>query len=158
MARRNSIRGRGLIVSLFVCLTMASLVSVAAWGQSQAINGTIRGRVSDPTGAAIAEAAVSVANRSTGFSRSGSTNSEGYYVFPNLPLGEYEVTVQKTGFASLKHSNVVLEAGKEAVIDAQLKVGQVETAVEVTGGCFSRGSADTRIPNWAFRAPSTPTA
>jgi len=134
MARRNSVRGHGWIAPLFVGIIVASVVSVAAWGQSQAINGTIRGRVVDPSGAAIPEAAVSVANRSTGFSRSGSTNSEGYYVFPNLPLGAYEVTVQKTGFASLKHSNVVLEAGKEAVIDAQLKVGQVETVVEVTGG------------------------
>jgi carboxypeptidase family protein/TonB-dependent receptor-like protein len=134
MARCNSVRGRGLMVSLFVCVSMAIVASVATWGQSQAINGTIRGRVVDPSGAAIPEAAVSVANRSTGFSRSGSTNSEGYYVFPNLPLGAYEVTVGKTGFGSLKYSNVVLEAGKEAVIDAQLKVGQVETAVEVTGG------------------------
>ena len=134
MARRNSVRGRGLIVSLFLCITWASLVSVAAWGQSQAINGTIRGRIVDPSGAAIPEAAVTVTNRSTGFSRSGSTTSDGYYVFPNLPLGVYDVTIQKTGFASVKHPGVVLEAGKEAVIDAQLKVGQVETAIEVTGG------------------------
>jgi hypothetical protein len=41
---------------------------------------------------------------------------------------------RKEGFATVKHSNVVLEAGKDAVIDAQLTVGQVETAIEVTGG------------------------
>ena len=134
MARRNSVRARGLIVSLFVCIALATVSSVPAWGQSQAINGTIRGRVIDPSGAAIPDASVSVANRSTGFSRSGSTNSEGYYVFPNLPLGSYEVGVQKTGFGSVRHPGVVLDAGSEAVIDAQLKLGQVETSVEVTGG------------------------
>ena len=103
LARRSSVRARGLFACLLVCITVASLLSIAAWGQSQAINGTIRGRVVDPSGAAIPEAAINVTNGSTGFSRSGSTGPEGYYVFPNLPLGTYDVTVQKTGFASIKH-------------------------------------------------------
>jgi hypothetical protein len=132
MVRRNCLRGQSFIVPLFVCIVFA--FTAAALGQSTAINGTIRGRVVDTTGAAVPQATITVTNSATGFSRSGSTSDEGYYVFPNLPLGSYAVAVKREGFATQRHSNVVLEAGKDAVIDAQLSVGQVETAIEVTGG------------------------
>jgi len=132
MARGNSFRGNSSIVSLFVLMVVA--LTAAAFGQSTAINGTIRGRVIDPSGAAVPQATVTVTNSATGFTRSGSSSDEGYYVLPNLPLGSYVVAVTKQGFAGQKHSNVVLEAGKDAVIDAQLSVGQVETSIEVTGG------------------------
>lgn len=58
----------------------------------------------------------------------------GYYVFPNLPIGSYTVTIRKEGFETERHPGVVLDAGLEATIDSQLKVGSVATAVEVTGG------------------------
>lgn len=134
MARRNSVRGRGLIVSLFVCITMASMASIAAWGQSQAINATIRGRVTDPTGAGLADATVTISQPARGVSRSLNTGPDGYYVFPNLPLGTYSVTVKKESFAALQHSDIVLAAGTEAVIDAPLKLGRVTESIEVTGG------------------------
>src|SRR5438045_3776311 len=132
MAPRHCLRGRSFIIFLFTYIVFA--FSAAALGQSTAINATIRGRVVDPSGAAVPQATVTVTNFGTGFSRSGSTSDEGYYVLPNLPLGSYSVAVKKEGFATVKHSNVVLEAGKDAVIDAQLTVGQVETAIEVTSG------------------------
>jgi hypothetical protein len=55
-------------------------------------------------------------------------------VFPNLPLGSYTVTVQKEGFDTQRHTDVVLDAAMEATIDAQLQVGAVSTSVEVNGG------------------------
>ncbi len=121
---------------LFILLLLLTVVAVISpsWGQTQAINGSIRGRVTDPSGAAVPQAAVTVANLSTGYTRTLSTGDDGYYVLPNLPLGTYTVTVKKEGFTGSNFTGVVLEAGKEAVIDAQLKVGQVSTTVEVTGG------------------------
>jgi hypothetical protein len=104
------------------------------YGQAQAINGSIRGRVTDPANAAIAQADVKIDNTETGLTRSVQTTDDGYYVFPNLPLGSYTVTVQKTGFTTQRHTDVVLDAGTEANIDAQLAVGAVTTAVEVVGG------------------------
>ncbi len=59
---------------------------------------------------------------------------KGITFFPNLPLGSYTVTVQKAGFTSQRHTDVILDAGAEATIDAQLSVGAVTTSVEVTGG------------------------
>jgi hypothetical protein len=107
---------------------------VSAFAQSQAINGSIRGRVTDAGGAGVPGAKVTVLNDETGFTRALSTDDDGYYVVPNLPLGTYTVTIQKEGFTTERHSGVVLTAGVEAVIEGQLKVGAVTTEIEVTGG------------------------
>ena len=105
-----------------------------SYGQSQAINGSIRGRVTDQVNAPIAQVGVSIENTRTGLSKSAETGDDGYYVFPNLPLGSYTVTLQKEGFDTQRHPDVVLDAGVDATIDAQLQVGAVSTSVEVTGG------------------------
>ena len=102
--------------------------------QSEAINGSIRGRVTDQANAAISGAIVKVENTKTGLVKSSETEAEGYYVFPNLPLGSYTVTIQKEGFDTLRHPDVVLDAGTEAVIDGSLQIGSVATAIEVKGG------------------------
>ena len=115
-------------------LLLLSLMTTAAWGQSQAINGTIRGRVTDPSGAAVIGAGVTVTNVATAYSRSVTSGDDGYYVIPNLPLGNYTVLVKKEGFTTLQHQNVVLQAGTDAVIDAALKLGAVTTEVTVTSG------------------------
>ena len=115
-------------------LLAATLATGVAFSQTQAINGSIRGHVSDATGSSIAAAKVSLLGDATGFSRTSESNADGYFVLPNLPLGSYTLTIQKDGFNSDKHTGIVLDAGTEAVIDAQLKVGSVETSVEVTGG------------------------
>ena len=113
-------------------LLTAVLVS-AGFAQTQAINGSIRGRVTDAASAPVPNAQIAVVNAGTEFSRSMVTNEEGYFVFPNLPLGSYTVTVTKDGFETQRHTGVALDAGTEAVIEVQLKVGAVTTTVEVTG-------------------------
>lgn len=131
-------RGRGGHRISLAALTLAALLVLAATGviqaQSQAINGTIRGRVLDPSGAGVPASAVTAVNDATGYTRSASSSDEGYYVIPNLPLGTYTVTVQSFGFSSVRNTNVVLTAGTEAVIDINLKLGPVATEVEVTAG------------------------
>jgi len=110
------------------------LLAGAGFAQTQAINGSIRGHVTDPGGASVPEAKVDVVNSATGFARSTSTGGEGYFVIPNLPLGSYTLTVQKSGFETQRHTGILLDAGTEAVMDMELKVGAVSTTVEVTGG------------------------
>jgi len=117
---------RALVVSI-------SLAGVAL-AQTEAINGSVRGRVTDPGGAAVAEAKIDVLNTANGFTRSTVTSAEGYFVIPNLPIGQYVLTVQKPGFETQRLAGIVLDAGTEAVADTQLKIGSVSTTVEVTGG------------------------
>lgn len=118
-----------LAIPFFLAFFDASAIA-----QTQAINGSIRGRVTDAAATAIPQAGVAAANVDTGFSRSIPSNDEGYFVIPNLPLGTYTVTVQKEGFETQRYTNVVLDAGTEAVLDVQLKVGAVTTTVDVTAG------------------------
>jgi Carboxypeptidase regulatory-like domain len=120
-----------LSVLFVIVLTLALGLSFA---QTQAINGSIRGRVTDPAGAAVPGAGVNVVNNATGFARDTQSSDDGYFVIPNLPIGTYTVRVQKEGFETQRHTNVILDAGTEGVIDAALKVGSVSTTVEVTGG------------------------
>ncbi len=124
-------RQRMLICATFVTGLISGL---PVFGQSQAINGSIRGRVADQTDTPVAHATVKIENAQTGLSKSTDTAEDGYYVFPNLSLGSYTVTVQKEGFNSQRHDSVVLDAGTEATIDAQLTVGAVTTSIEVSGG------------------------
>ena len=79
---------------LLAGLLVAS-IALPALAQTQAINGSIRGRVTDAAGAAVPQAKVTVLNDATGFTRTASSEEDGYYVFPNLPLGTYTVTIQK---------------------------------------------------------------
>lgn len=115
---------------IFACMWNASTMLA----QTQAVNGSIRGRVVDQTSAPVAQAAVKVTNAQTGFERTVETSDEGYYAIPNLPLGSYTVTIQKQGFDSERRTDVVLNAGTEAVIDSSLRVGAVTNSIEVSGG------------------------
>lgn len=113
--------------TLFLC-------SLAVSGQTQAINGSIRGRIIDQQDAAIGSSEVKAENTSTGFTRTVATSEDGYYLLPNLPLGTYTVTVSKPGFETIQRTQIVLNAGTEAIVDTQLRVGSASVSVEVSGG------------------------
>src|SRR5579884_3098151 len=103
-----------MFLRIILCAAFAAL---AVFAQTQALNGSIRGRVTDASGAAIPGAQVTVHHDQTGFARSVDTGAEGYYVVPNLPVGTYSVTMQKSGFETERHTGVTVDAGIEAVID-----------------------------------------
>ncbi len=124
---RISLLGSALAAGL-----MAGTMSEPAWAQSQSINGTIRGLVADPTGAPVAGATVTVRNLDTGFSRVVTSGSDGLYIAPDLPVGNYSVNAQAQGFAPLTQSGIHLGAGSDIVIDETLKTGSVATSIEVT--------------------------
>ncbi len=90
--------------ALAAAVALAALSPALIWAQAQAINGSIRGRVTDPAASPIAQADVKIENTGTGLERSVQTTEDGYYVFPNLPLGSYTVTIQKTGFQTQRAS------------------------------------------------------
>src|SRR5687768_9272041 len=83
-------------------------LSTAAPSYAQKITGTIRGTVTDATGAVVPGAKVTVTNEETGLTRSAATGSAGIYAFAELPVGSYSVRVENAGFKSEVRSNVVL--------------------------------------------------
>src|SRR5450432_3954832 len=86
------------------------LISLAAMAQT--FRGELAGTVTDPSGAALASAAVKLDNPATGFSRSALTNSTGAFVLAELPVGLYEMTVTSPGFEVKKFTGVEIAVAK----------------------------------------------
>jgi hypothetical protein len=113
-------------------LLLALALAAPAFGQSQAINGTIEGTVMDDQGAVLPGVVVTVINLDTGATRSVVTNDSGLYRAPLLPLGTYRVSAELQGFRTYEQTGVTLTAGRTAVVDIRLSVGALAETVTVT--------------------------
>ena len=98
-------------------------VAITGFAQSQATTGLIQGTVLDPNSAVINGATVKIENTDTGFNRTVTTNSDGFFSAPLLPLGKYRVTVTASGFADSILENVQLTVGQTLNIKIDMKVG-----------------------------------
>ena len=114
------------------CITLVALVC-SSGATAQTFRGTILGTVTDSSGAAIAGAAVSVKNVNTGLSRTVTTSEDGTYAVPELPIGTYSVTVEKTGFKQGLVTGIQVEVSSERRADIPLTPGEIAQVVEVTG-------------------------
>src|SRR5258706_7810502 len=92
--------------------------------------GTLHGIVTDPSGAAIPAASVSVSGAH--FVRRVETDETGQYAIAGLPPGHYTVQIQSSGFAPLEKSGLVLSAGYETEADAQLSIKASKQEITVT--------------------------
>lgn len=109
-------------------LLVASVVNI---GYAQLTTSTIRGHVSDPSGAAVTGAQVKIVNTGTSVERTVPTNSDGDYEVPDLQRGTYRVTVTMAGFKAFVADNLVLETSQIRRLDAALEIGAVGTEVTV---------------------------
>lgn len=100
------------------------------FGQSAAINGQIEGTVTDPSGAVVPNAEVQILNTGTGFSRSLKTDDAGFYRFPVLPLGTYQVKVSAAGFPTFT-ARAEITAGSVAVVNVAVAIGTDVNMIEV---------------------------
>ena len=105
------------------------LVSGCLFGQAD--RGIITGLVTDPAGAAIANAEVQVKDAKTGVVTTLKTSSEGNYSTPPLIIGTYEVAVALPGFKAFHASDINLASGQTFRQDVALQVGEVQQSVEV---------------------------
>jgi outer membrane receptor protein involved in Fe transport len=92
---------------------------------------SVTGRVTDPTGAVVPQASVAVQATESGVSTTVQTNDQGYYNFPSLLPGTYNLTVTKTGFKPLREAQLKLTVQQVARIDLVLEVGAVTETVDV---------------------------
>ncbi|MBL8219193.1 MAG: carboxypeptidase regulatory-like domain-containing protein, partial [Bryobacterales bacterium] len=111
-------------------VSLLLLASPALFGQAQ--SGTIVGTITDPAGAVISAAKVTLVNEGTNFTRSVSTNESGQFVAYSVPTGAYSITVEQSGFQKLVRSGIQLTAADTLRIDLQLTVGSVQETIEVT--------------------------
>jgi hypothetical protein len=130
-----------VLAACALLLTLA-LGLPSAYGQVQ--NGTITGTVTDPKGALVTDAAVTVTQASTGLNLRGQTNRDGVYTFPQLLPGDYNVTVDKSGF-SKANTALTLTVGQTAQVDIALTIGSETRTVNVEAE--SNAALDTQTSN-----------
>ena len=99
---------------------------------AQTTTALLRGTVSDPSGAPVPAAQITITNTATGLTRNASSNDAGDYVIADIPYGPYEIAVVKQGFQRLNRTGVQLNVGDRTTIDLQLSVGAVSDTITVT--------------------------
>ena len=119
-------RARTILASLTLVFLLVAGVS------AQTFRGTILGTVTDPSGAVLAGAKVTVKNTGTGLERSTETSADGSYSLPELPIGTYTVTITQTGFQTFVATGVTVDVASERRVDGAMKTGQISTRVEVS--------------------------
>jgi hypothetical protein len=115
--------------SLFKIIFAGLLISGMASAQ---VTGSLKGLVTDPSGAVVADSNVKATDVAKGTTRTATSGPDGAYLFSELPPATYNVTVSKTGFAPEIAKNVVVALGQTAIVDFKMKISQVTEAVEVT--------------------------
>ena len=125
--------------SLALCIALCA--AAVAYGQS--VRGTILGTVTDASGAVVPGAKVTAQHTATGLTRTELTNNDGEYSIPQLPVGQYSLTVEHANFKKNERSNIELRVDDKLRQDVVLSVGQVtETvAVEATVGVVQTDSS-----------------
>jgi hypothetical protein len=128
----GSIRTLAVVRFLAIATLLTAIVfSVSTNGQT--FRGTILGTVTDTSGAAVSGATVSVKNTGTGLLRTVNTGDDGSYSAPELPIGTYSVTVEKSGFKVGLVNGISVEVSTERRADVVLQPGDVSQTVEVSG-------------------------
>src|SRR5580704_5774377 len=132
---------RNILVSLAVLL----LVGTCAWAQTGTTS--LRGAVTDKTGAAIANARVTLNNIDQGLKRETTTDNTGEYEFIALPPGAYSLTVELTGFRRFEQKNLQLQVNLPATQNVGLEVGATTETVEVSAQAVTLNTTDASLGN-----------
>ncbi len=129
--------GRRLVAAiLFV------FVASTVWG---AVTGSVSGTVTDPTGAVVPGATITVTNTTQGVQRKETTNGQGIYTFPSLPVGTYDIRAESTGFRASKRTGVVVDADSVLTDDFQLQPAEQVESVDVTTNAAQVETASTQV-------------
>ncbi|MFN7623213.1 MAG: carboxypeptidase regulatory-like domain-containing protein [Acidobacteriota bacterium] len=117
-----------ILFSLLGCLML--LCQVTARGQVTTAD--VVGSVTDNTGAVLPNARVTITNLGTNTTRVGETNAGGEYVFNLLPIGQYSIRIETSGFKVFTATNLTLVAGDRTRVDAKMEIGATTEVVNVT--------------------------
>ncbi len=130
---------------LIFAFTFLLLSGIAVLAQSQATTGTIQGTIVDPNGSVVSGASVNVKNTQTGSERTVTTNSDGFFNAPLLPLGKYRITTDASGFSKSVLENVDVTVGQTLALKIDMKVGSATETVNVSAEPESVDTARTEL-------------
>jgi len=133
MADRPFGGGESMRMRTFVFLVAALLIFAsggAVW--SQTVQGVITGTITDPTGAVVPNASVTITNVGTNVSQSTTTGGDGSFRFPLVPPGTYTIEIKAANFATIRASGIVVQASQTIPFNRQLELAKAQQAIEVT--------------------------
>src|SRR5581483_4082889 len=113
----------------------------------QALTGTITGTITDASEAAIPNAQISARNIDTGLERTTSSGELGLYTLTLLPVGTYEVTAKRQGFADAKVGSVRVGVGQSITVELRMSVGTAATQVQVESGAAAVETTRSSVAN-----------
>ena len=120
---------------------LAAFSSAAAFAQTA----TVLGTVTDPSGAIVPTATITITNTATSAKRVIQTNSTGNYVAPDLPIGPYAVSAESAGFKRYERTGLTLDSNDVVRVDAVLQVGQISESVTVAAEAVKIESDSSEI-------------
>ena len=127
-------KGMKAAVGLMTCAVLALSLNLfcPAPSEAQVAGATLSGEITDPSGASIANATVSIRNVGTGEVREVQSNGDGFYSAPNLLPGSYEVSASAEGFSKIVQKDITLNVGAQQSLSLSLKPGKVTEVINVT--------------------------
>jgi hypothetical protein len=129
------------------CRLVTVITILSSFSLSQTGTTSVRGNVSDKTGAAIAGAKVTITNTGQAIQRETQTNASGEYSFLALPPGSYNLSVEKAGFRTFQRKNMELAVDVPATSNVSLDVGAASEKVEVTAEGATVNTTDASLGN-----------
>jgi hypothetical protein len=118
-------------------LALTALIGIPGTGWGQTFRGGISGTVNDPSGAIVPGVQVTAVQTDTNTTYKTMTSTAGEFAFPNLPLGNYSVTIAASGFSPEKINNVTVTAGTTYTLPIKLKVASTNQTVEVAADALA---------------------
>ena len=122
-----------VVVCWLASLAAVLLIACTASASAQSTGGRIRGTVVDPSGGAVVGAKVVLINEANGTQRETQSGATGEYIFLEVPVGNYQVQVDQTGFKKYLRKGIVVNLNEVVNLDIALVVGGSTETVEVTG-------------------------
>lgn len=120
-----------VIIAVLLAISAVVFAPMGAWGQAM-VSGSITGQVSDPTGAVIVGATVTLTDVATKATTTTASNSAGRFAFPSLKPGTYDISITKSGFQKLVVPGVTVILSQATTLNETLKIGAASQTVEVT--------------------------
>ena len=121
------------VASALFCLTLVAVICGASVASAQEVTATITGTITDQSGAAVVGATVTATSVERGVTYTSPTNDAGIYRLSNLPVGNYDLRAEKTGFQATLRPALTLVLNQVARIDFEMKVGNVSQSADL--GC-----------------------
>ena len=133
------------MTKLRFCLVVLTVVVLTISALAQVQNGQFTGVVTDPSGAAISNARVTVTNTGTNFTVTSTTGESGLYTAKELPVGNYKIVAEANGFKTSTNSDLTVNAGTIQRVDFKMQVGQTREVVEVSGEVSAVNTEDSKL-------------